>query len=54
VIASGAETVALAGREFQKLPPLFALGLLRAVSSCEDGTYNEKAKPARGQSRSRP
>src|SRR6266850_1804490 len=45
-------TVALAGREFQKLAHLFASGQLSTASSCEDGIYNRMAKPVRGRLRS--
>jgi len=49
-------TVALVEQEFQKLPPLFAAGLLGAVTCCEDGICSETAKPTgdRPCSRSRP
>jgi len=49
-------TVALVEQEFQKLPPLFAAGLLGAVTCCEDGICGETVKPPgdRLRSRSRP
>src|SRR6267142_2134166 len=47
-------TVALTGREFQKLPSLFASGQRPPANSCEVGTYNAKAQPTGGQLRSRP
>jgi len=37
-------TVALPQGEFQKLPPLFASGQVSIANSCEDGTYDERAK----------